>query len=102
MSCLASCCASMTCGLCTSVASGITKRSARIAYCALFGVSLILSWILREAGAPLLKQFSCKLILFLFVISELSDVMIIGAFFLDMIMQFGELGFICFFNFGLI
>lgn len=58
MSCLASCCASLTCGLCTSVASGITKRSARIAYCGLFGVSLILSWILREVGAPLLKQFS--------------------------------------------
>ncbi|XP_057771827.1 uncharacterized protein LOC130991558 isoform X2 [Salvia miltiorrhiza] len=58
MSCLASCCASMTCGLCTSVASGITKRSARIAYCGLFGVSLVISWILREVGAPLLKQFS--------------------------------------------
>ncbi|KAL1543202.1 putative serine incorporator [Salvia divinorum] len=58
MSCLASCCASLTCGLCTSVASGITKRSARIAYCGLFGVSLIVSWILREVGAPLLKQFS--------------------------------------------
>lgn len=58
MSCLASCCASLTCGLCTSVASGITQRSARIAYCALFGVSLIVSWILREVAAPLLKQFS--------------------------------------------
>ncbi|KAL0348793.1 UNVERIFIED_CONTAM: hypothetical protein Sangu_1107100 [Sesamum angustifolium] len=58
MSCLASCCASLTCGLCTSVASGITKRSARIAYCGLFGVSLIVSWILREVAAPLLKHFS--------------------------------------------
>ncbi|KAL0388668.1 UNVERIFIED_CONTAM: putative serine incorporator [Sesamum radiatum] len=57
MSCLASCCASLTCGLCTSVASGITKRSARIAYCGLFGVSLF-SWILREVAAPLLKHFS--------------------------------------------
>ncbi|KAL6517247.1 hypothetical protein OROHE_017953 [Orobanche hederae] len=58
MSCLASCCASLTCGLCTSVASGITKRSARIAYCGLFGVSLIVSWVLREVAAPLLKHFS--------------------------------------------
>ncbi|KAL0414606.1 UNVERIFIED_CONTAM: Serine incorporator 3 [Sesamum radiatum] len=58
MSCLASCCASLTCGICTSVASGITKRSARIAYCGLFGVSLIVSWILREVAAPLLKHFS--------------------------------------------
>ncbi|XP_052208300.1 uncharacterized protein LOC127812054 isoform X2 [Diospyros lotus] len=59
MSCLASCCASMTCGLCTSVASGISKRSARIAYCGLFGVSLIVSWVLREVGAPLLRKIPC-------------------------------------------
>ncbi|CAE5966316.1 unnamed protein product [Arabidopsis arenosa] len=54
--CLASCCASATCGLCSSVASGITRKSARIAYCGLFGASLVVSWILREAGAPLLEK----------------------------------------------
>lgn len=58
MSCLAGCCASLTCGLCTSVASGITKKSARLGYCGLFGVSLIVSWILREVAQPLLKHFS--------------------------------------------
>ncbi|XP_016485904.2 uncharacterized protein LOC107806293 [Nicotiana tabacum] len=58
MSCLASCCASLTCGLCTSVASGVTRSSARLAYCALFGVSLIVSWVLREVASPLLKNFS--------------------------------------------
>lgn len=57
MSCLASCCASLTCGLCSSVASGISKKSARLAYCGLFGLSLIVSWILREVGAPLLEKF---------------------------------------------
>ncbi|KAG9140957.1 hypothetical protein Leryth_010478 [Lithospermum erythrorhizon] len=57
MSCLACCCASLTCGLCSSVASGITKTSARLAYCGIFGFSLITSWVLREVGAPLLKQF---------------------------------------------
>lgn len=56
MSCLATCCASLTCGLCSSVASGITKRSARFGYCGLFGISLIVSWILREVGAPLLEK----------------------------------------------
>ncbi|KAF8392482.1 hypothetical protein HHK36_022824 [Tetracentron sinense] len=56
MSCLASCCVCSTCGLCGSVASGISKRSARIAYCGLFGVSLIVSWILREVAAPLMKK----------------------------------------------
>ncbi|KAI4304100.1 hypothetical protein MLD38_039656 [Melastoma candidum] len=58
MSCLASCCASLTCGLCTSVASTISKRSARLAYCGLFGLSLIVSWVLREVAAPLLEKFS--------------------------------------------
>ncbi|TMW97764.1 hypothetical protein EJD97_005023 [Solanum chilense] len=58
MSCLASCCASLTCGLCTSVASGVTRSSARLAYCGLFGVSLIVSWVIREVASPLLKNFS--------------------------------------------
>lgn len=56
MSCLASCCAASTCGLCSSVASGISKRSARLAYCGLFGLSLIVSWILREVAAPILEK----------------------------------------------
>ncbi|GMH08390.1 hypothetical protein Nepgr_010230 [Nepenthes gracilis] len=56
MSCLSSCCASLACGCCTSVASGISKRSARLAYCGLFGVSLIFAWILREVAAPLLEK----------------------------------------------
>ncbi|XP_022767765.1 serine incorporator 3-like isoform X1 [Durio zibethinus] len=56
MSCLASCCAAATCGLCSSVASGISKKSARLAYCGLFGLSLIVSWILREVAAPLLEK----------------------------------------------
>nr|CAD1829238.1 unnamed protein product [Ananas comosus var. bracteatus] len=64
-SCLASCCASCTCGLCSSLASDISRRSARLAYCALFALSLILSWILREVAAPLLQKIpSPKKILF--------------------------------------
>ncbi|XP_010693925.1 uncharacterized protein LOC104906806 [Beta vulgaris subsp. vulgaris] len=57
MSCLFSCCASLACGCCTSVASGITNKSARIAYCGLFGASLVVSWILREVASPLLEKF---------------------------------------------
>eukprot|EP00256_Glycine_max_P066057 XP_025980652.1 probable serine incorporator [Glycine max] len=57
MSCCLSCCASLTCGLCTSTASCISQKSARIGYCGLFGVSLVVSWILREVGAPLLEKF---------------------------------------------
>ncbi|TXG71938.1 hypothetical protein EZV62_000517 [Acer yangbiense] len=58
MSCLASCCFAMSCGLCSSVASGISKTSARLAYCGLFGLSLIVSWVLREVATPLLKKCS--------------------------------------------
>lgn len=39
------------------MASGITNKSARIAYCGLFGASLVVSWILREVASPLLEKF---------------------------------------------
>ncbi|CAN6450788.1 unnamed protein product [Victoria cruziana] len=55
-SCLASCCAACACEACRSVAGGISRRSARIAYCGLFALSLIVSWILREVAAPLLEK----------------------------------------------
>lgn len=38
------------------MASGISRKSARLAYCGLFGLSLVVSWILREVGAPLLEK----------------------------------------------
>ncbi|KAJ3686911.1 hypothetical protein LUZ61_016075 [Rhynchospora tenuis] len=56
VSCLTSCCASCACGACMSAASAISQRSARLAYCGLFALSLILSWILREVAAPLLEK----------------------------------------------
>lgn len=43
------------CGLCT-LAGTLTRRSARLAYCGLFGFSLIIAWILREVAAPLLEK----------------------------------------------
>lgn len=55
-SCLASCCAACACDACRTVVSGISRRSARIAYCGLFALSLIVSWILREVAAPLLEK----------------------------------------------
>ncbi|KAG5249818.1 hypothetical protein OIU77_026600 [Salix suchowensis] len=55
-SCLASCCAACACNACTTVVSGISRRSARIAYCGLFALSLIVSWILREVAAPLMEK----------------------------------------------
>uniref|UniRef100_A0A5B6ZD88 Putative serine incorporator n=1 Tax=Davidia involucrata TaxID=16924 RepID=A0A5B6ZD88_DAVIN len=55
-SCLASCCAACACDACRSVVSSISRRSARIAYCGLFALSLIVSWILREVAAPLMEK----------------------------------------------
>ncbi|CAK9870725.1 unnamed protein product [Sphagnum jensenii] len=55
-SCLASCCASCACEACKGVAGGISRRSARLAYCGLFALSLIVSWILRDFAGPLLAK----------------------------------------------
>lgn len=55
-SCLASCCAACACDACRTVVSGISRCSARIAYCGLFALSLIVAWILREVAAPLLEK----------------------------------------------
>ncbi|WVZ59652.1 hypothetical protein U9M48_009764 [Paspalum notatum var. saurae] len=55
-SCLASACAGCTCNLCASAASAVPRRSARLAYCGLFAASLVLAFLLRQFGAPLLQQ----------------------------------------------
>ena len=39
----------------------ISRRSARIAYCGLFALSLIISWIPREVATPLMEKLPCKL-----------------------------------------
>ncbi|GMN28679.1 hypothetical protein TIFTF001_046259, partial [Ficus carica] len=62
-SCLASCCAACACDACRTVVSGISRRSARIAYCGLFALSLIVSWILREVAAPLMEKLPCIIIM---------------------------------------
>ncbi|XP_042488503.1 serine incorporator 3-like [Macadamia integrifolia] len=54
--CVASCCAACACEACRSVVSGIGRRSARIAYCGFFALSLIVSWILREVAAPFMEK----------------------------------------------
>jgi hypothetical protein len=38
------------------VVGSISRRSARIAYCGLFALSLIVSWILRDFAGPLLAK----------------------------------------------
>ncbi|VAI62061.1 unnamed protein product [Triticum turgidum subsp. durum] len=55
-SCLASCCAACACEACRTAVGSIGRRSARIAYCGLFALSLLASWVLREVAAPLLQS----------------------------------------------
>ncbi|AQK75711.1 uncharacterized protein LOC100191588 precursor [Zea mays] len=55
-SCLASCCAACACEACRTAVGSIGRRSARIAYCGLFALSLFASWALREVAAPLLQS----------------------------------------------
>lgn len=69
-SCLALCCAACACDACRTVVSGISRRSSRIAYCGLFSLSLIVSWILREAAAPLMEKIPCKLLFFPITVNE--------------------------------
>jgi hypothetical protein len=45
------------------VVGSISRRSARIAYCGLFALSLIVSWILRDFAGPLLAKIPCKFFL---------------------------------------
>lgn len=71
-SCLASCCAACACDACRTVVSGISRRSARIAYCGLFALSLIVSWILREVAAPLLEKIPCKYLFCIIYIYKLN------------------------------
>lgn len=77
-SCLASCCAACACDACRTVVSGISRRSARIAYCGLFALSLIVSWILREVAAPLMEKLPCKLFFFCLYCFYLSSEIIIS------------------------
>jgi len=60
MSCIAplvgSCCATMACQACQCCAVGIANVSARVAYCTLFLLSMVLSWILRDYAEPMMKK----------------------------------------------
>eukprot|EP00850_Spirogloea_muscicola_P006134 SM000029S10429 [mRNA] locus=s29:39204:41673:- [translate_table: standard] len=54
-SCLASCCAVCACEACKGLANGVSRKSARLAYCGLFTLSLLLAWALRDYAEPLLS-----------------------------------------------
>eukprot|EP00898_Chlorokybus_atmophyticus_P006069 jgi/Chlat1/6463/Chrsp45S05965 len=52
----ASCCAMCACEACKCASSTITRRSARAAYCALFLLSMLFAWLLRDFAEPILQH----------------------------------------------
>ena len=39
------------------------RRSARLAYCVLFTLAMLLAWVLRDFAKPLLEKIPCTLLL---------------------------------------
>jgi len=76
MSCLASaaasCAATLACQGMQCLGGGVAKASARVAYCGLFFLSMLLCWILRDYAKPMLEKLPW--IIRGEVESELSDV----------------------------
>lgn len=60
-SALASCAAVCACQCCQFVTKETMRRSARLAYCVLFTLAMLLAWVLRDFAKPLLEKIPCKL-----------------------------------------
>eukprot|EP00208_Stichococcus_sp_RCC1054_P000766 CAMPEP_0206135158 /NCGR_PEP_ID=MMETSP1473-20131121/507_1 /ASSEMBLY_ACC=CAM_ASM_001109 /TAXON_ID=1461547 /ORGANISM="Stichococcus sp, Strain RCC1054" /LENGTH=443 /DNA_ID=CAMNT_0053526911 /DNA_START=290 /DNA_END=1621 /DNA_ORIENTATION=- len=54
--CLASIAGLCACQACTCISKEMLRKSARMAYCTLFSVALILSWILRDFAPTIMKK----------------------------------------------
>lgn len=54
--CLASVAGLCACQACTCVSKEMLRKSARMAYCTLFSVALMCSWLLRDFAQPILKK----------------------------------------------
>lgn len=58
-SALASCAATCACNACTFTSREVMRRSARLAYCFLFTLAMILAWVLRDFAKPLMEKLPC-------------------------------------------
>lgn len=59
-SCLASFAAMCACQACQGVTREVLRKSARLAYCALFTTAMVLAWVLRDFAKPLIQKIPCK------------------------------------------
>lgn len=57
---LASCAATCACNACTITSKEVMRRSARLAYCFLFTLAMILAWVLRDFARPLMEKLPCE------------------------------------------
>lgn len=53
---IASCAAVCACQACTCVSKEVLRRSARLAYCILFFLAMVLSWVLRDFAKPIIEK----------------------------------------------
>ena len=60
---LASCAAVCACQACQCVTKEMLRKSARLAYCALFTLAMVLAWILRDFAKPLIEKIPCEALL---------------------------------------
>ena len=60
---LASCAAMCACQACQCVTKEMLRKSARLAYCALFTLAMVLAWILRDFAKPLIEKIPCEAML---------------------------------------
>ena len=59
-SALASCAATCACHACSFASREVMRKSARLAYCVLFTVAMLLAWVLRDFAKPILDKLPCK------------------------------------------
>ncbi len=59
-SCLASFAAMCACQACQGVTREVLRKSARLAYCALFTTAMVLAWVLRDFAKPLIQKIPCE------------------------------------------
>lgn len=56
---LASCAATCACHACSFASREVMRKSARLAYCVLFTLAMVLAWVLRDFAKPLIDKIPC-------------------------------------------
>ena len=76
---LASCAAVCACQACQCVTKEMLRKSARLAYCALFTLAMVLAWILRDFAKPLIEKIPCEALLPGVMLSQQAYMLCVSA-----------------------